>query len=300
MMDARPSIAAVRTEASKSLSKQQIRDLEASKAGKAPVKASGGGFFEFFGIDTSGEPDEEVSGEPVYEPRDPNQLTKRELSEFDSADGEKILSLKKAREQQMAKKRGLDLDEDRGIGKVEKPVAAPAVKEVAAPAMAMAKKEENKEVKAEAPAGGGFFGFLNKEPEAPKPIKAAPAPVEEKEIAPVAMAAKKTVVKEEAPSGGLFGFFNKEPEVSKVKTEVKKEAPAAPAMAAKKVVKAAPVEEEEDEAPSGGFFGFLAPSPSPAKVVCIYIHICMYICIYVNVNSMTSPVIIDLGYLKVQ
>lgn len=273
-MNARPSIAAVRLEASKSLSKQQIRDLEASKIKSAPVKASGNALFEFFGIDTSGEPDEFVSTDPVYEPRDPNQLTKRELSEFDSVDGEKILSLKKARELQMAKKRGLDLDEDL-IGKsVKVATSRPVVKEAAAPAMAMAKKE----VKAEVPAvkeeaTGGFFGFLKPAPAAPKvkQIKATPAAVEVEETPAVAMAAKRApVVKEEASSGGFFGFLNKEPavKVQQIK-EVKKEAPVTPALAKKAVTKAAPVENDEDDedekASSGGFFGFLAPAPSKPK-----------------------------------
>ena len=75
MMAARPSIADLKVEASKTLSKQQMRDAAAKAAGKAPVtKAPAPGFFDFFTQDDSS------SDGDLFEPRDPNAMTEKEVA----------------------------------------------------------------------------------------------------------------------------------------------------------------------------------------------------------------------------
>ena len=283
MMASRPSIADLKVEASKTLSKQQMRDAAAKAAGAAPVKkAPAPGLFDFFTQDSGSSDDGDL-----FEPRDPNAMTEKEVAMTIAPTVRAVAAPKKAAvvpapapkataETTPASSGGMFGFLNSGPAAK----AAPAEPKVA-PAVAMAKKAApipTPVAKAPAPpaaASGGMFGFLNSGPAA----KAAPA---EPKVAPAVAMAKKAapvptpVAKAPAPpaaaaSGGFFGFLGS----SAPKETAKVEAKAAPAVAvAKKVappppktavnVKAAvpaAVVSEKSVAPSGGFFGFLNSSP---------------------------------------
>ena len=227
MMAARPSIADLKVEASKTLSKQQMRDAAAKAAGKATVtKAPTPGFFDFFTQDS------ESSGDgDLFEPRDPNAMTEKEVAM----------------------------------------TIAPTVKAVVAPkrAAAVPVPPPKAATATPPPASGGMFGFLNSGPAAkatPVEPKVVPAVAMAKKAAP----APAPVVKAPAPaaaSGGMFGFLNSGPTV-KPPQEVPAVTKAAPAAISKVAIKASPVASSKPSPASGGFFGFLGSSaPSePSKV----------------------------------
>ena len=231
MMASRPSIADLKVEASKTLSKQQMRDAAAKAAGAAPVKkAPAPGLFDFFTQDSGSSDDGDL-----FEPRDPNAMTEKEVAM----------------------------------------TIAPTVRAVAAPKKAAVVPAPAPKAAAETTpaASGGMFGFLNSGPAAkaaPAEPKVVPAVAMAKKAAPVPT----PVAKAPAPpaaSGGFFGFLGSSAPAESAKVEAK----AAPAVAvAKKVapppsrtavnVKAAvpaAVVSEKSAAPSGGFFGFLNSSP---------------------------------------
>ena len=77
MMAARPSIADLKKEASKTPSKAEIRAIAAKAAGVAPpAPEKPAGLFDFFSLDQG------ASGGDIFEPRDPNALTAKEESAF--------------------------------------------------------------------------------------------------------------------------------------------------------------------------------------------------------------------------
>ena len=262
MMAARPSIAAAKSEASKTPSKQQLRDIAAKEAGKvATAKKAPAGLFDIFGSDSGSS-----SSGDLFEPRDPNALTVKEVAMIKAAPGA-----------------------------VPGPVAPKKIVSAPAPAPKMAAPAPA--VKPAAPAGGGMFGFMNKAA-APAPVKAAPVAVKAPLPAPVPVPAP---VKAPAPAGGMFGFMNQQKAPAPVKAApvpvvtkapvpapapvVKPAAPAggmfgfmnqakppAPVKAAPVAVKAplpapvpvpAPV---KAPAPAGGMFGFMNQPKAPAPV----------------------------------
>jgi hypothetical protein len=280
MMAARPSISDLKTEASKTLSKQQMRDAAAAASGQVKVaKAPAPGLFDFFSQDA------EPSSGDLFEPVDPNQLTAKEIKIFSPPAEKPVAVVAKKAAPAPAKAApsapatgGMFGFLNQGAVAPSKPdpvvSAAVAKKAVVAPAPTPV-------AKATAPAGG-MFGFLNS---GPSP-KAAPA---EPKVVVAAAVAKKTVAAPApapvpiikaaapAPAGGFFGFLNPSPS-----TLAAKAAPAepkvVPAVAAKKV--AAPVPaikakavvavaapEKKAEAPAGGVFGFLNSSPPKTTAV---------------------------------
>ena len=224
MMAARPSIADLKVEASKTLSKQQMRDAAAKAAGKAPVtKAPTPGFFDFFTQD-----DSSSDGGDLFEPRDPNAMTEKEVAM----------------------------------------TVVPTIKAVAAPKKAAVAPVPPPKVAATTPAAsGGMFGFLNSGPAAkaaPVEPKVVPAVAMAKKAAPVPAPVVKAPVPAAAASGGMFGFLNSGP-AAKAPQEASA-AKVAPAAASKVAVKASPVAPSKPAPASGGFFGFLgssAPSDAP-------------------------------------
>jgi hypothetical protein len=281
MMASRPSIADLKVEASKTLSKQQMRDAAAKAAGAAPVKkAPAPGLFDFFSQDSGSSDDGDL-----FEPRDPNAMTEKEVAMTIAPTVRAVAAPKKAAVVPApAPKAAAETTPAASGGMFGFLNSGPAAKAAPAeskvvPAVATAKKAApvpTPVAKAPAPpaaASGGMFGFLNSGPAA----KAAPT---EPKVVPAVATAKKAapvptpVAKAPAPpaaSGGFFGFLGSSAPAESAKVEAK----AAPAVAvAKKVapppprtavnVKAAvpaAVVSEKSVAPSGGFFGFLNSSP---------------------------------------
>jgi hypothetical protein len=276
MMAARPSISDFKSEASKTPSKQQLRDAAAAASGQIKVaKAPAPGLFDFFSQES------EPSSGDLFEPVDPNQLTAKEIKIFSPpADKPVAAAAKKAAPAPV--KAAASAPASGGLfGFLNQGAAAPS-KPAPVVTAAVAKKAAvapapTPVAKAPAPAGG-MFGFLNPGPAAPK---AAPA---EPKVAVVAAVAKKTVAAPApapvpitkpaapAPAGGMFGFLNPGPSTSAAKA-APAEAKVVPAVAAKKVAAPAPVKakaavavaapEKKAEAPAGGVFGFLNSSPPP-------------------------------------
>ena len=267
MMAARPSISDLKTEASKTLSKQQMRDAAAAASGQVKVaKAPAPGLFDFFSQDA------EPSSGDLFEPVDPNQLTAKEIKIFSPPAEKPVAVVAKKAAPAPAKAApsapatgGMFGFLNQGAVAPSKPdpvvTAAVAKKAVVAPAPTPV-------AKAPAPAGG-MFGFLNS---GPSP-KAAPA---EAKVVVATAVAKKTVAAPApapvpiikaaapAPAGGMFGFLNPGPAAPKSEPV---KAVVASAVAAKKVTVApAPTPVAKAPAPAGGMFGFLNSGPSPKAV----------------------------------